>query len=139
MKNIRLFPARWILTASILGGIFGGLYMVYQNLNVLEKKKLARKVLFYGSAAYLSAITFLFFYPYHIPETTYNVLIPLIFAVGVYLLAYKTHGQELKTHFKNGGKKASGWVALGVTVVSFLLVVGYVTFLIALVAILNLS
>jgi tetratricopeptide (TPR) repeat protein len=111
-SSLKLYPLREINAAILLGGPLAGFYLVSRNFKNFQQHELSRKYLIIGvivTILLFGSITL-------IPQGILKYVKPLILLYVPVLMVYfnKIQGRDLNAHFKNGGKKYSGWKALGV-------------------------
>ena len=118
-----LYTSGQHFVAAFLGTPIAAALIAASNYRRLGRDRAARNVIWWG----IVATVVLLGVTYVLPDRFPNTVLPLAYCIGVRALAQVTFGGVLSAHRAAGGKPASWWRLLGVSVLS-LLVVGGVLF-----------
>lgn len=126
-KNIKLYKNNHIGIATYIGGPLAAGYLAYENFKALHKPNSARNALIIGIISTILLFGVIFSIPENIFEKIPRIIIPAIYTAIVYFLIQKYQGENLEKHAKNDNPFFSAWRAIGIGLVS-LVVIGAGTF-----------
>jgi len=133
MEEIKkLYSKKSIGIATYLGGPLAAGILIRRNCIHLNNHKQGLNALLIGIGSTLLLIAILLFTPEKIIDKIPTPIIPMIYTGIVYLIIEKIQGKELEAHKQNNGLFYSIWNALGIGLVSAVLlvlpVIGYFYF-----------
>lgn len=123
-----LYSETAIAVSTAIGGPLAGVYLISKNFKRLGFEERSKKWLYYGI---LGTIVF-FVLILTIPRQFTNSIPEQIWQIAVaglmYYLVVKYQQEYIKSHFDNGGPKASAWGAAGYGVLAgfFSLLISFV-------------
>jgi hypothetical protein len=118
--SYKLYPLWGIAAAAAGGGLFAGALMIALNYRCLGKSEAAWQTIALGMAAGILVLT-CFLYA-GLPKSEILLWsIRLLQGVGSYYIAQKLQGHALKQHVQSGGKIASWWSVVGISILGILL------------------
>jgi hypothetical protein len=116
----KLYSPTDVLLATFLGAPLGGALVMACNYWKLGKRRLSGAALLLGSIATGLALVLAFLVPDKFP----GVVLTVPAMLGMYFLARSVQGPAFELHLQQGGRKASGWGAAGLGLLSMCLVLG---------------
>jgi hypothetical protein len=125
-RNCQLIDTGWICVATFIGGPLAGFILLAFNFNGLNQPIMVRKVVVRGVIFSLLLFTMLVIVPQKEISTVTRGLYPIFIAMAVWVYADAKQGKEIKAHCQNGGRKYSGWVAVGIGLASLMVCLLYV-------------
>ncbi|HLW50627.1 MAG TPA: hypothetical protein VKZ78_06610 [Sphingobacteriaceae bacterium] len=120
-RTKRFYSQRAIAIATYFGGPLAAGYLIKKNYEVLEQPEHANKSLVIGIVATILLLAGLFSLPEETIDKIPNALIPLIYTGLTYLIVSRIQGAHLKIHRESGGAFYSGWRAVGIGALAFLI------------------
>jgi len=128
MESIKKIHSRGaILLATFLGGPLAAGYLIMKNYEGLDQPENARKALLIGLMSTIVLFGGVLILPDYLISKIPSAVIPASCLGGVYAIVENTQGAILKNHKQQNGVFYSCWIAVGVGIVSLLIVVAVVS------------
>ncbi len=115
-----LYTSGQHFVASFLGSPIAAALAAASNYRKLGRERDARKVILWGIAATVVLLGVAYVLPDRFPSS----VLPLAYCVGARALAQAAFGDVLTAHRAAGGKPASWWRLIGISLLSLLVLVG---------------
>lgn len=122
-KDLKLYSIRAIIIATILGTPLASGYLMGENFKALGLPKKARFSVIIGILGTIFIFVGLFLIPEKLLDQLPNVVVPAIYTGIVIGVLLSTQGDILKAHQKNDYPFSSIWRAVGMGIISLLIVV----------------
>lgn len=120
----KLYTPNMVFFSSMLGGLLGGLVLLWKNYTVLNQSEKANKTIVIGLPSFLLFCLVFSFLP---ASTLHTVMYPLQLGAAMTLRSFAEVDQwKLRdpNASRKGGPKASWWVTILLTVITIPLVLG---------------
>lgn len=106
----RWYSSGQITVATFLGTPIAGAWLMAQNYKAMGRESFARQALIFGVVATL----IVFVLAAVLPDSTPNVLLPVVYTVIVQAIARAKQGPQFQAHIADGGLRHSNWRVVGI-------------------------
>jgi len=120
-KTQKLWSIGQIGVASFLSGPIGGCFLISQNFKVLGEKKAAKKTFWFGALATLLIFAICFSLPEELVVKFPKVIVPAMYTALLTSFARKRQKGAIDAHLQQGGKRASHFKLIGISILFLLL------------------
>ncbi|WP_298512498.1 hypothetical protein [uncultured Kordia sp.] len=131
-ENSTLYTKRAIGIATFIGGPIAAGYLIRENYNELQEESKGNNILIISIVATIALFVLIFSIPESFINKIPNVVIPAIYTALITFWVEHTFGSIFKQHEENKYSFYSVWRAVGIGVVSLLIMLvgifGYVYF-----------
>ena len=110
--------------AAFVGSPVAACWCFARNFRQLGQPSLAQKWLIWGSSGSFIAILLLCVLPF--AQKIPHYIIPILYSIAFREVAKRIHGEAVAQHVSNGGRLASWWLVVGI---SLLFVIGVMALL----------
>jgi hypothetical protein len=117
--SARLYTPSQIGLATFLGAPLAAGWLMARNYRALEEKKKAKRCLIYAALGTTVVMALAFVLPENFP----NSALPIGYTIGIMQIAKQTQGAMIDAHSARGGSAGSWWAAVGIGILSLLIVV----------------
>jgi hypothetical protein len=122
----KIFTKKTILFATFLGGPLVAGFLIYKNYKILGKEESAQKALIIGIVCTVLLFAGIFIIPSSVIEKFPNTLIPFIYTGIIALIINKNQDNLINDYLKNGGSKASNWVAARYSLIGLVIILIFI-------------
>jgi hypothetical protein len=113
----KIFTKKTILFATFLGGPLVAGFLIYKNYKIFGKEESAQKALIISIICTVLLFAGIFLIPTSVIEKFPNTIIPFIYTGIIALIINKKQDNLINDYLKNGGSKASNWLAAGYSLI----------------------
>lgn len=117
----RLFSEKAIAFATAVGGPLAGAFLLSRNFRALDMEVRARKTLYLGFGCMTLFVALLFAVPQRIVDSIPEAAFSAFWGSVAYAAVEKYQKGFIVEHIAAGGRKASGWLAAGISLIGLAL------------------
>lgn len=120
-ENLQFYKKQAIGIATFIGGPIAAGYLIRENYKALNQTEKGNNILIISILATIAMFVLIFSIPEKIMEKVPNVILPAAYTAAIVFWVEQTFGTILKQHEENNYSFYSVWRAVGIGVVSFLI------------------
>ncbi|PTX63506.1 hypothetical protein C8N46_101106 [Kordia periserrulae] len=121
-RNSELYTKQAISIATFIGGPLAAGYLIRENFLAIDEPKKGKNVFIISIVATIALFVLIFSIPEHIIEKIPNIVLPVVYTVAITIWVEQTFGTILKKHEELKYSFYSVWRAIGIGIVSLLII-----------------